>query len=86
MKPPLTIETLPLVASDEALGEAVLGVERKGEFTALASSLEPLGLPRMNPLLGGRYVPGVLEFFERQFGLNKEIKDESTRVKMARTR
>jgi hypothetical protein len=65
---PLTIDRLPLFADDEQIGEAVLGPERKREFAKLAASLEPVGLPRMNPLYRGRYVPAVRAFFETEYG------------------
>jgi hypothetical protein len=65
---PLTIDRLPLFADDAMIGEAVLGAERKQEFAKLAPSLEPVGLPRMNPLYRGRYVPAVRAFFETEYG------------------
>lgn len=65
-RPALTIDRLPLFADDEQIGEAVLGRDRRCEFAKMAASLEPAGLPRMNPLYRGRYVPAVKAFFEMQ--------------------
>jgi hypothetical protein len=63
------LDDLPLFADDEMLGEAILGVDRRREFIALAKSLEPVGLPRFNPLYKGRYVPAVRAFFETEYGV-----------------
>lgn len=63
-----TINELPLFASDEDIGEAVLGFERRREFVAMASALQPVGFPRFNPFYKGRYVPAVRDFFEREYG------------------
>lgn len=68
---PLTLETLPLYATDEDIGEAVLGRERKGEFKGLAVLLERQGMPKISPLLGGRYVPAVKQFFDIYNGLSQ---------------
>lgn len=69
---PVTIDRLPLFASDEDIGEAVLGVKRKGEFPALAASLERYGMPKVNPTTGWRYVPAVRAFLDHMSGLAKE--------------
>jgi hypothetical protein len=61
---PLTIDRLPLYATDEEIGEAVLGSERKREFKDLAILLERQGMPKISPLMGGRYVPAVRKFFD----------------------
>jgi hypothetical protein len=42
----LTIDTIPLFASDEEIGEAVLGWERRKEFRGLAELHEPGVCPR----------------------------------------
>lgn len=66
---PLTWDRLPLYASDDEIGEAVLGWARKGEFKGLAVLHERQGMPRMSPVWGGRYVPAVKAFFDAQNGL-----------------
>ncbi|MBR0934846.1 hypothetical protein [Bradyrhizobium jicamae] len=70
---PYTLDTLPLYATDEEIGEVVLGVERKGEFKGLAVLLERQGMPKISPLLGGRYVPAVKQFFDTYNGLSQSV-------------
>jgi hypothetical protein len=41
------------------------------DWRAKASVLERDGLPRVDPLMGGRYWPAVLAFFDRRYGLSK---------------
>jgi hypothetical protein len=63
------LEHLPLFADDAALGAALLGVARAGEWCQLAALLEARGLPKMDALMGGRYVPAIKAFFDRDYGL-----------------
>ncbi|WP_316196867.1 hypothetical protein [Bradyrhizobium sp. SZCCHNS3053] len=60
---------LPLFASDDELGEAVLGWERRGQFRALAELHERSGFPKVHPIFGGRYVPAVKHFLDSMHGL-----------------
>jgi hypothetical protein len=64
-----TINDLPLFADDEDLGEAVLGFERRREFSGLAKLLEKHGFPPISPLWKGRYVPAVKHYFDIEYGL-----------------
>src|SRR5215470_16090752 len=66
---PFTLDKLPLFASDEAIGEAVLGRERRGEFHGLATLHERDGMPKISAVWGGRYVPAVRAFLDAQYGL-----------------
>ena len=66
----LTWDRLPLFATDEEIGEAVLGSDRRAEFKGLAILLERQGMPKISPLLGGRYVPAVKQFFDTHNGLS----------------
>ena len=66
----LTWERLPLYATDDEIGEAVLGYDRSGEFKGLALLLERQGMPKIVPLLGGRYVPAVKQFFDSYNGVS----------------
>lgn len=66
---PLTLNDLPLYASDEEIGEAVLGYERKQEFSAFAALCERDGMPKINPFWGGRYVPSVKAYLDFENGL-----------------
>lgn len=59
-----TLADLPLYADDKAIGAAVLGPERSGEWVAMAPLLENRGLPKIDALHGGRYVPSVARWYE----------------------
>ena len=63
------LESLPAFADDAALGKALLGPRRSGEWRGIASLLETRGLPKIDPLMGGRYVPAVRAFFDSDNGL-----------------
>jgi hypothetical protein len=67
---PLTLADLHLFDTDERIGEAVLGPERKSEFTALATLLERKGMPKIDPFWGARYVPAVKVFLDMDNGLS----------------
>lgn len=58
-----TLASLPLFANDAALAEAIMGAGKTVEWRNAAALLEARGLPKIDPLMGGRYVPGVLAFF-----------------------
>ena len=70
---PLTWDKLPLFATDEEVGEAVLGYERRKEFAAMALLQERDGMPKISPVWGGRYVPAVKAFFDNQYGLSAAV-------------
>ncbi len=59
----VTLENLPLFATDAELGPAILG-KRASEWPRIAKLYEGHGLPKINPLLGGRYTPAVRRFFD----------------------
>jgi hypothetical protein len=63
------LDQLPLFADDAAIGPALLGPARSSEWRQLAALLEVRGLPRIDALMGGRYVPAVRAFFDRDYGL-----------------
>lgn len=65
---PLTIATIPLFASDEEIGEVVLGFDRRRKFAAIARAEIRNGMPKFSETWGGWYVPAVLGFLEHQFG------------------
>jgi len=64
-----SLNTLPWFADDDAIGLALLGPGRIAEWKALAELLERKGLPKADPYVGGRYVPAVKAFFDRQYGI-----------------
>jgi hypothetical protein len=66
----ITLDKLPLFASDDAIGEAVLGRDRKCEFAGLAQLHERDGMPMIHPVWGGRYVPAVKAYFDHAHGLS----------------
>ena len=70
---PLTWDRLPLFATDEEIGEAVLGRDRRREFADMAQLHERNGMPRMCPVWGGRYVPAVKAYFDAQYGLSAAV-------------
>src|SRR6185295_732600 len=65
----LTWDTLPAFATDEEIGEVVLGRDRRREFHGLAQLHEPGGMPKIDPAWGGRYVPAVRAFLDSRHGL-----------------
>lgn len=65
----VSLDALPLFSDDLAIGAALLGRARAAEWRELAPLLEARGLPKMDQLLGGRYVPAVRAFFDRQYGI-----------------
>jgi hypothetical protein len=70
---PLTWDRLPLFAADDEIGEAVLGRDRKREFAGIAQLHERDGMPKIDPVWGGRYVLGVKAFFDSQYGLSAAV-------------
>jgi hypothetical protein len=64
-----TLEDIPLFANDSAIGSALFGPDRASEWPPIASLLEARGLPKIDTLMGGRYVPAVRAFFDSMYGL-----------------
>ena len=64
-----TLENLPLFASDAEVGAALLGSKRACEWKGLAPLYERQGLPKIDPVIGGRYVPAIKAFFDKQYGI-----------------
>ena len=65
----IPIEQLPLFASDREIGAVLLGFERACEWKALAPLYERQGFPKIDQIMGGRYVPAVKAFFDKQYGV-----------------
>lgn len=63
------LDALPLFASDAEIGAALLGPERAREWGQIAPLLERDGLPKVDPMFGGRYVPAVKAYFDHDYGL-----------------
>jgi hypothetical protein len=66
-----SLDNLPLFATDDALGAALLGADRVQEWREIVSLLETLGLPKFDKLMGGRYVRAVVAHFDHQYGLDR---------------
>jgi hypothetical protein len=66
----LTWDTLPAFATDEEIGEVVLGRDRRREFRGLAELHEPAGMPKIDPAWGGRYAPAVKAYLDSRHGLS----------------
>jgi hypothetical protein len=66
------LDLLPLFAADEAIGMMLLGPGREQEWRQIVILLEARGLPKIDTLMGGRYVRAVVAFFDQQYGLNRD--------------
>lgn len=66
----VSLDSLPLYASDEQIGAAILGTGRAQEWCCLALALEKQpSFPLVDKLHGGRYVPAVKRFYDLRHGL-----------------
>ena len=74
----VSLSTLPLFATDDVLGAALLGPDRVQEFRQMAPMLEGRGFPKTDLLMGGRYMRAVVAYFDHQHGL-----DHGTAVPLA---
>jgi hypothetical protein len=66
-----SIQALPLFATDAVLGAALLGDDRVQEWRQMVPLLEAHGLPKVDHLMGGRYVRAVVAFFDHRYGLDR---------------
>jgi hypothetical protein len=64
---------LPMFASEDAIAHWLMGPGRANEWRQFAPILETRGLPKVDALMGGRYVPGVKAFFDREYGLREVV-------------
>jgi hypothetical protein len=64
----VTLEQLPLFADERSLSEAVLGHGQSTHWRAVVTLLEGRGFPKIDGLMGGRYVPAVRAFFAGNTG------------------
>jgi hypothetical protein len=62
-----SLDKLPLFASEEAISAALMGPGKTVEWRQIVPLLERRGLPTVDGLLGGRYVPAVKAFFDREY-------------------
>jgi hypothetical protein len=66
----LTLTELPLFASDEDIAGALMGPGKGRVFRAIVPLLERRGFPKYDGLMGGRYVPAVKAFFDREYDVS----------------
>lgn len=60
---------LPLYATDNELAAALLG-KRSYLWAQIVAHYEGRGLPAVDSLFGGRYVPAVVKFFDALNGVD----------------
>ena len=59
-----------LYPDEKELARVVLGPPRAAVWPGVAGVWEKAGLPRIDPLTGGRYWPAVQAFLDRRYSLN----------------
>ena len=59
----------PLYASEEQVAEMVLGPGRLRDWKDRVPMLEREGLPKVDLMMGGRYLPAVRTFFDQRNGV-----------------
>ena len=70
--PPIrNLESLPLFATDSLLGAVLLGPDRVSEWLGIAPLLEARGMPKVDELMGGRYVRAIVAWFVHEYGLDR---------------
>lgn len=67
---------MPLYPSEPEIARLVLGARAK-DWPALAIILERKGLPKVDPLMGGRCWAKVEKFFAREEGLDAPLAPDS---------
>jgi hypothetical protein len=61
------LDNLPAFASDDDLATALMGTGKTTVFRGIVPLLEARGFPKVDGLMGGRYVPAVQAFFDREY-------------------
>lgn len=59
-----------LYLPEKAIAQRVLGSNAAARWDSLAIVLEREGLPKIDPLMGGRYWPAVRAFLDNRHGLS----------------
>src|SRR6266704_656371 len=62
-----------LYRSEEEVALKILGPGRFRDWKDRVAILERQGMPQIDPLMGGRYMPAVLAFFDRLNGLSDRV-------------
>ncbi len=66
-----SLDSLPLFATDDIIGAALLGRDRAAEFRQMVPLLEARGFPKIDQMMGGRYTPAIRKFFDHLYGLDR---------------
>jgi hypothetical protein len=64
------VTDFPLYQSEAQIARKVLGANRLDEWRGLAVILERAGLPRIDPMFGGRFWPAVKAWFKKRNGVD----------------
>jgi hypothetical protein len=62
-----TLDQLPAFAGEDDLSTALMGTGKITVWRQIVPLLERRGFPTIDGLLGGRYVPAVKAFFDREY-------------------
>ena len=75
----------PLYADEDEIARRVLGA-RAREWSGKAAVLERDGLPKIDPLMGGRFWPAVRQWFLDRHGLAEELTSSASLPARSRVR
>jgi len=68
----VTAQPSSLYPDEAELARCVLG-KKSRQWPSIAAVLEREGLPKVDPLTGGRFWPAVRAFLDRRHGLRKDL-------------
>jgi len=74
-----------LYGSEEEVAEMVLGPGRLRDWRERTIVLEREGLPEIDPLMGGRYLPAVKTFFDQRSEMIRQRQSARARQKEVTT-
>ncbi|MGY3130881.1 hypothetical protein ACVWZM_001563 [Bradyrhizobium sp. USDA 4501] len=76
-------DRMPLFPDEKMIAAAVMGSARAKDWPAKARYLEDKhGLPAIDPLMGGRYWPAVVDFFNTRHGLTSKTAPVSSSIRV----
>jgi hypothetical protein len=59
-----------MFAPDDAIAAVFMGPGKTAQWRQVVALLEGRGLPKIDSLMGGRYVPAVKAFFDNEYKLS----------------
>jgi hypothetical protein len=65
-----TLDQLPAFADEDDLSTALMGTGKITVWRQIVPLLERRGFPTIDGLMGGRYVPAVKAFFDREYDIH----------------